>query len=252
MCCNRWLGEPDQRDPKRVVAAGYDRIAERYAAWTGETLLDERAQFVSLLCERLPGGAEILELGCATGVPTTRELVKRFSVTGVDISARSIALARERVPEATFVTADITRLDLPPSCFDAVIAFYAITHVPREEHAPLLRNIARWLRPGGLFVASMGAGDDPGTIEDDWLGAPMYFSAFDAATNRRLVREAGLELLSAEEITSDEDGVPVTFLWVVARKPEDATSTQGDDASKNDNRAVALIPAVRATTVWPS
>jgi hypothetical protein len=47
----------------------------------------------------------------------------------------------------------------------------------------------------------------------------MYFSGFDATTNRRLVREAGLDLLSAEEITSDEDGVPVTFLWVVARRP---------------------------------
>jgi SAM-dependent methyltransferase len=213
------MSEPDELDPKRVVEAGYDRIAERYSEWTGETLIDERARFVSLLYESLPGGAEVLELGCATGVPTTRELVKRFSVTGVDISARSIALAKERVPEATFVQADITQLDLPPASFDAVIAFYTITHVPREEHAALLRSIATWLRPGGVFMASMGAGDDPGTVEDDWLGAPMYFSAFDAATNRRLVEDAGFELLSAEEITSDEDGVPVTFLWVVARKP---------------------------------
>jgi SAM-dependent methyltransferase len=208
--------DPKQTDPKQIVATGYDRIAERYAAWTGNALTDERARFVSLLYEHLPAGAEVLELGCATGVPTTRELVKRFSVTGVDISGRSIALAKERVPEATFVQADFTRLDLPPASVDAVIAFYTITHVPREEHAPLLRKIATWLRPGGYFVASLGAGDDPGTVEDDWLGAPMYFSAFDAATNRRLVQEAGLDLLIAEEITGDEDGVPVTFLWVMA------------------------------------
>jgi SAM-dependent methyltransferase len=205
--------------PKQIVEAGYDRIAERYSEWTGETLVDERERYVALLWESLPDGAEILELGCATGVPTTRELVKRFAVTGVDISARNIALAKERVPEATFMQADITQLTLPPASFDAVIAFYTITHVPREEHAQLLRNIASWLRPGGLFVASMGAGDDPGTVEDDWLGAPMYFSAFDATTNRRLVREAGWELLSADEITGDEDGEPVTFLWVVAHKP---------------------------------
>jgi len=127
-----------------------------------------------------------------------------------------------------FVQADITRLDLPPARFAAVIAFYTITHVPREEHASLLGNIATWLRPGGFFVASMGAGDDPGTVEDDWLGAPMYFSAFDADTNQRLVREAGLELLSAEAITRDEDGVPVTFLWVVARKPDGAAGIRGD------------------------
>src|SRR3954447_20612743 len=133
------MSDPDQMSPKQIVEAGYDRIAERYSEWTGETLVDERAQFVSLLCERLPAGAEFLELGCATGVPTTRELVKHFAVTGVDISARSIALAKERVPEATFVQADYTRFDLPPARFDAVVAFYTITHVPREEHAALLR-----------------------------------------------------------------------------------------------------------------
>jgi SAM-dependent methyltransferase len=210
----------ERLDPKRVVEAGYDRIAERYSEWTGETLTDERSRFVSLLFERLPAGAAILELGCATGVPTTRELVKRFAVTGVDISARSIALAKQQVPEATFIHADMTRLDFPPASFDAVIAFYSITHVPREEHAQLLQDIATWLRPGGLFVASLGAGDDPGGVEEDWLGAPMYFSAFDSDTNRRLVQEAGLQLLIADDITGDEDGVPVTFLWVVATKPD--------------------------------
>ena len=213
------MSDNDTMNPKDIVEAGYDRIAERYAAWTGETLDEERQRYVSLLVEQLPVGATILELGCATGVPTTRELVRYFAVTGVDISARNIALARQRVPEARFERADITRLTLPPASVDAVIAFYTITHVPREEHAPLLRNIATWLRPGGLFVASMGASDDPGTVEDDWLGAPMYFSAFDAESNRLLVREAGLELLSADEITRDEDGQPVTFLWVVAKKP---------------------------------
>jgi SAM-dependent methyltransferase len=138
---------------------------------TGEVLDGERTRVVTLLRDRLPAGAKVLELGCATGVPTTRELVKRFAVTGVEISARNIALARQRVPEARLLHADITQLDLPPASFDAVVAFYTITHVPREEHAPLLQGIARWPRPGGLFVASMGAGDDPGTVEDDWLGA---------------------------------------------------------------------------------
>lgn len=199
-------------DPKGIVEAGYDLIAERDAEWTGETLVDERERYVSLLFEKLPIGAEVLELGCATGVPTTRELVKRFAVTGVDISARHIALARKQAPQANFKQADITQLTLPPESYDAVIAFYTITHVPREEHVQLLHQIAAWLRPGGLFIATMGAGDDPGTVEDDWLGAPMYFSAFDAATTRRLVREAGLELLSADEITHDEDGKPVTFV----------------------------------------
>jgi SAM-dependent methyltransferase len=206
-------------DPKQIVADGYDHIAERYSEWTGTELRSPRARYVDVTFEQVPEGASILELGCATGVPVTRALAARYQVTGVDISPRHIELARKNLPAAEFVQGDMTALDLPATSFDAVMAFYAITHVPRAEHSTLFANIARWLRPGGLFVASLGAGDDPGTVENDWLGAPMFFSSFDAATNKRLVKEAGFEILSADEITEDEDGVPVTFLWIVARKP---------------------------------
>ena len=75
-------------DPTQIVARGYDRIAERYAAWTGETWQGDRARIGGLLFERLPPGAAVLDLGCGTGVPVARALAKRFAVTGVDISAR--------------------------------------------------------------------------------------------------------------------------------------------------------------------
>jgi ubiquinone/menaquinone biosynthesis C-methylase UbiE len=206
-------------DPKQIVAQGYDRIAERYAAWSGAGGDDPRERYLALLLDRLPAGADVLELGCGTGALTTGRLAARFAVTGVDISARSIELARQHVPGASFLHADMTELRFPEASFDAVAAFYAITHVPRAEHGPLLWAIARWLRPGGLLVATMGAGASDGDVEPDWLGAPMYFSHFDAATNVRLVAEAGLRLLSAREETTDEDGTPVPFLWVVAERP---------------------------------
>jgi ubiquinone/menaquinone biosynthesis C-methylase UbiE len=205
-------------DPKRLVADGYDQIAETYAAWTARSQDDPRERYTALLLERLPPGARFLDLGCGSGVPSTKRLAERFDVTGVDGSAKQIALARRHVPEATFLQGDMTALDFPPESFDAVTAFYSITHVPREEHGPLLRAIAGWLRPGGLLVATMGAGDSPGAVEADWLGAPMYFSHYDGETNRRLVAETDLTLLSARQETTDEDGVPVTFLWVVAQK----------------------------------
>jgi SAM-dependent methyltransferase len=206
-------------DPKEIVAAGYDRVAEQHAAWARQVRVDERARYTSVLLAELPPQAAVLELGCGVGVPTTRTLAERFAVTGVDISARHITLAREHVPQATFLQADMSALSFPPASFDGVAAFYSIIHVPREEHAPLLEKIAGWLRPGGLLVATLGAGDTEGAVEDDWLGAPMYWSHYDSATNRRLVEHAGLHILSAHEETADEDGMPITFLWVVARKP---------------------------------
>lgn len=208
-------------DPKQVVARGYDRIAERYAAWAAGVRVRERDHYTTMLLDALPQGAAVLELGCGAGVPTTRRLAERFAVTGVDISARQIALARANVPGATFLHADMTALEFPPASFDAVCAFYAITHVPREEHGALLRKIVIWLRPGGRFAASFSNGGASDGVEDDFLGAPMYFSGYDGEENARLVRKAGLAIVSAAPETDEEFGRPTTFLWIVARKAFD-------------------------------
>jgi ubiquinone/menaquinone biosynthesis C-methylase UbiE len=211
---------------KRIVEQGYDQIAERYSALAAQERSDERARYTDLIVRSLPEGAAVLELGCGAGRPTTQALVARFALTGVDLSAHSVELARANVPNATFLQADMTALEFEPACFDAVVAFFSIIHVPREEQPGLLAKIARWLRPGGLFVATMGANATENGYEEDWLGAPMYWSHFDAETNRRLVEEAGLVIESATLETADEDGAPVTFLWIVARKP----AIQGDPA----------------------
>jgi SAM-dependent methyltransferase len=209
---------------RHVVAAGYDQIAETYPDWASHVRGRAREHYTRVLLDRLPDGAAVLDLGCATGELLTRQLAERFTVTGVDISPRQIELARQRIPRATFIRADMTELQLPPASFDAVAAFYSLTHVPREDVTPLLRSIYGWLRPGGLFVASLGAGDDPGGVEEDWLGVPMYFSAFDSATSRSLVEEAGFEILSAQEETDEEDGMRIVFLWIVARKPDNQSA----------------------------
>jgi SAM-dependent methyltransferase len=206
-------------NPKQVVADGYDRIAETYAAFVERSRNDPRDRYTALLLGRLPAGAEVLELGCGGGLPTTALLAERFAVTGVDLSHRQIELARHQVPHATFVHADMTTLAFPPESFDAVVAFYSVIHVPRTEHRRLFTDVARWLKPGGLLIVTMASGSSPNCIEDDWLGAPMFFSHFGATTNKRLVREAGLRILSARIEQTDEDGVPVSFLWVVASKP---------------------------------
>jgi SAM-dependent methyltransferase len=205
-------------DPKRIVADGYDAIARRYMEWSDLDPSPERMRQLARLLDLLPGGARVLELGCGAGVPVTHALTRRCQVVGVDISAAQIALAQAHVPAAEFIQSDMSALDFPPCSFDAVVGFYTLIHVPRAEHAALLARIHSWLRPGGLFFATMGAGDTPAAVEPDWLGAPMYWSHFDADTNRALVRQAGLTLDAADIVAEDEDGAPVRFLWVAAHR----------------------------------
>jgi SAM-dependent methyltransferase len=204
-------------DSKRLVAAGYDQIAGEYLARHGSSTV--RDQWLSELTALLPeqGGARVLDLGCGAGVPVAQHLAALgHHVLGVDGSARQIALARRNAPLAEIVHADMTTIDLPAVSFDAVAAFYSITHVPRSEHPRLLKRVAEWLRPGGVFVGSLGAGSLP-DWKGQWLGTEMFFSHYDAGTNIGLLHKAGFAVERIEQI--DQDGDDGRFLWIIARRP---------------------------------
>jgi SAM-dependent methyltransferase len=206
-------------DARRIVADGYDAIAERYFEWSAARPSATRQRWLARALQLIRPGSDVLDLGCGAGVPMTRALAAGRNVTGIDLSARQVELARAAVPEATFIQADMTALDLPPASLDAVCAFYSLTHVPRGDLPGLLGAILGWLRPGGLLLASMGAQDSPDAVEADWLGAPMFFSHFGAKKNRALVRRAGFELEEAVVDVEPEDRHDALFLWVVARRP---------------------------------
>lgn len=205
-------------DPrKKVVQAGYDEIGERYVSWSGKIAGDPRDRFLEEFAQRLSDGARVLDLGCGAGVPSTQLLAQRFEVVGVDISEAQLRLARTHVPRATFIHADFSELSFPDEAFGGVAAFYSISHVPREEHGDLFRRVAGWLKPGGLFLASLGSGGSPDWI-GEWLGVSMFFSSHDADTNRRFLREAGFELVLDEVVEMKEPKGTVAFLWELAKK----------------------------------
>jgi len=205
------------RNPKEIVARGYDAIALRYAQWAG-AVNSPALDWLRDLDARLPDRANVLELGCGRGVPGTRELARRHRVTGVDISAVQIELARHHVPEASFVHADATELDIAAGSLDAVVALYVFGHIPVDEQRELIGRIALWLDEGGLFLATFGAGDAGEDVDEDWLGAPMFFASLGGDSYLPLLRDCGLEPQREEVIVQNEPGHgDVAFHWVVAQ-----------------------------------
>lgn len=200
----------------QLVAAGYDAIGETFAAWREEIVGDPRREWEDELVARLDDGTHVLELGCGAGTPETRRLAERFRLTGVDISQRQIERARAAIPEAEFICADFTELDLPDAAFDAVASFYVFNHVPRELLAPLLGRIHAWLAPGGWLLTAFGQSDNPGWT-GEWLGAPTFFASYPPETNSRLVREAGFTIERDEVVTFEEPEGPANFQWVLAQ-----------------------------------
>lgn len=208
---------PPADDPSSAVVAGYEHLASSWDDWVGAAHPDLRTEYVERLETRLSPGSDVLELGCGTGRPVAVRLASVHRYLGVDSSPRMVELAQQNVSDGRFQVADMTVLDLPENGFDAVVAFYSIIHVPRDDQPALFSRIRSWLRPGGLFVGCLSSGDLPEGWEDNWLGGgPMYWSGFDADTNRRLLEEAGFWLDKAEVRTQMEEDNEVLFLWVEA------------------------------------
>ncbi len=215
---------PPGADPRQVVVDGYDAIGQAYLAEARKDNGGLRRRYIRYLTEDFPECSDVLDLGCGAGDPGTKMLSEHFRAIGVDISPGQISLAKNNVPDARFIVADISRVEFPPDSFDAVTAFYSIVHVPRELQPGLIKNIASWLRVGGRFTGTFHSGASEEDYDPDWLGAPMYWSGYGPEDNQSMVEAAGLQIISAknETIQFDVDGDPTTFQWIVAEKVQKA------------------------------
>jgi SAM-dependent methyltransferase len=215
---DRGRGGAPVDEPKEIVRAGYDAIAERYAEWAA-SFESPVGAWLAKFVERVPAGARVLELGCGGDNPATRVLAERYDYLGVDLSPVQIERSRAAMPGARFEVSDATSLEREAAALDGVVSLFMLGHVPRGEQGPLLERIAAWLRPGGWLLATMGTAAAEDEVDPDWLGAPMFFASFDEATNRRLLGNAGLDAVEARVVPYEEPGHGlVRFMWVLAQK----------------------------------
>lgn len=178
-------------DRVRRVVEAYDRVAGRYAEARGPVSGPFR-RLLDRLVEPLPDGATILDVGCGHGVPA-RYLVERgFRVTGLDGSARLLALARAAVPEADFILGDMRTAD-PGGPFDAILAWDAVFHVPRNDHAALFVKFRSWIESGGRLLVSLG-GSGSEEFTSVMLGETFFYSGHTPEAAMRHLEDAGFEI----------------------------------------------------------
>lgn len=184
------------KDYKVLVQRGYDGCAAAYH----EARKNEAGHELDLLTRRLEDGATVLDVGCGAGVPYTRTLAQRFNVTGVDSSSGMIQRARANVPNGNFILGDIMSAEFPPASFNAVVAFYSVFHLPREEHQELFRRIYDWLQPGGYLLCTLSRSSEAGYTEDDFFGVTMYWSNYGLEDYKEILTRVGFSLLETSVI----------------------------------------------------
>ncbi len=200
-----------------IIARGYDQVADEYAALESADAPWPRLKRVRAFAAHLPQGSRMLDVGCGNGLPATRELALRHDVTGVDISEQQIVRARSNVPAVTFMRGDVREVDLPVGAFDAIVALYLIDNIARGDYPALFRRLGELLRPSGRLLLSAEPGEDPWQ-QYTWLGVPMFINTVPTEELVRLLREAGLSVVSTEFESQLEGGRPIEYAWITGER----------------------------------
>ena len=208
------LYNPDM-DFKKIVKEGYNTIASRYLA--ERTRDSEDVRLLNDFIERLPADTKVLDAGCGAGIPVSQLLSERFQVTGVDFSEAQINLAKKNVPQADFLCEDMTKLSFPDHTFDGITSYYAIIHIPREEHRSLLANFHRMLKAGGFALLCLGAENLVDDVDENFLGTRMYWSHYDTETYLKMLKECGFSIIWSKRVV-DGTCEGAGHLFVLAQK----------------------------------
>lgn len=131
---------------------GYARVHATWRHW------------MPWLREEVGAGARWLDLGCAYGFLVREALQSGFRGFGLDASRYALGQAREHAGDAAgrVLQGHAEVLPFADDAFDVVTAFDLLEHVAAPER--LVSEVARVLRPGGIFIA---ATPDPRVFDRD-------------------------------------------------------------------------------------
>jgi len=161
-------------DRDRDLATYYDQEAPMRATRTvGAERTRRRDEFARLLADE--GRQSLLEIGVGPGRDALAFVSAAVAVTGVDLSAEHVRLARE----VGVVALQASVLDLPISAqsFDAAWSMSTLLHVPNADFDAAMSELVRVVRPGAPIAIGLWGGPEfEGPNERDTIQPPRFFS----------------------------------------------------------------------------
>jgi SAM-dependent methyltransferase len=132
----------------------------------------------------LPARARILDAGCGSGRNMV-ELARRGTVTGIELSPTSVAIARERA-SGEIIEGSVLQMPFADDSFDLAVSLDVIEHL--EDDVAALRELRRTVAPGGALLVTVPA------YQWLWSGHDVinhHHRRYTRASLRRAAEQAG-------------------------------------------------------------
>lgn len=155
------MAKPMKREQIRETALSdshrfWDKAANKYSM----SKISDEASYQRKLTETrlcLNPNMHVVEFGCGTGTTAIHHAPFVKSIEAIDISENMLAIARARALDAgvanlTFTKGTLTELNAASESIDAVLGLNVLHLMP--DWLASLGEVARILRPGGVFVSS--------------------------------------------------------------------------------------------------
>jgi cyclopropane fatty-acyl-phospholipid synthase-like methyltransferase len=186
----------------------YDSIASGFAEMRDSFYKEQK--YIDILTDYLQPGASILDVGCGSGYPIASYLIDRgFQVTGVDSSKELLKIAETKCPKMKAVFGDIRTVTITQQ-FDAIIEWWCLFHIPKEDQAKMIARFASWIKSGGYLEFT--SGDSEFHLTDSaMLNQELNFYGVNPEEYEKLLSKNGFKLLLKE---NDQDQ---HLVWI-ARK----------------------------------